>query len=91
MQLKVVSFLSKMAAHSSKFSKEQIDMLIERASKIEQKDLEEMRKECQFNVRVQRMIPPSQMEKKSEYEKKRIDNINRSMTLKYSIGKLKNM
>merc|ERR1719495_2021788 len=26
------------------------------------------------------------MEKKSEYEKKRIDNINKSMTLKYSIG-----
>ena len=86
MQLKVVSLLSKMAAHSSKFSQEHIDMLIERASKLEQKDLEEMRKECKLNVRVQRMIPPSQMEKKSEYEKKRIDNINKSMTLKYSIG-----
>ena len=85
MQLKVVSLLSKMA-HSSKFSKEEIDLLIERAAKLEQKDLEEMRKECKFNVRVQRMITPSQMEKKSEYEKKRIDNINESMTLKYSIG-----
>merc|ERR1719320_1808987 len=51
-----------------------------------QSDLEEMRKECKLNIRVQRMMTPSQIEKKSEYEKKRIDNINRSMTLKYSIG-----
>ena len=35
MQLKVESLFSAMAAHSSKFSKEQIDMLIERASKLE--------------------------------------------------------
>ena len=86
MQLKVVSLLRKVAAHSSKYSKEEIDLLMERAAKLEQKDLEEMRKECKFNVRVQKMMTPSQLEKKSEYEKTRIDNINSSLTLKYSIG-----
>ena len=36
-----------------KFTKEEIDRLIERAENLEMEDLEEMRRECKFRVRVQ--------------------------------------
>ena len=69
-----------------KFTKEEIDRLVERAESLEMEDLEEMRRECKFRVRVQEIVSASQMRRMSEYEKKRMDNINASMTLKYSIG-----
>ena len=69
-----------------KFTKEEIDRLIERAENLEMEDLEEMRRECKFRVRVQEIVSASQMSKMSEYQLKRMENINESLTLKYSIG-----
>ena len=69
-----------------KFSKEEIDRLIERAENLEMEDLEEMRRECKFRVRVQEIVSASQMSRMSEYQLKRMENINESLTLKYSIG-----
>ena len=69
-----------------KFTKEEIDRLVERAESLEMEDLEEMRRECKFRVRVQEIVSAGQMSRMSDYEKKRMENINKSMTLKYSIG-----
>ena len=69
-----------------KFTKEEIDRLIERAENLEMEDLEEMRRECKFRVRVQEIVSTSQMSRMSEYQLKRMENINDSLTLKYSIG-----
>ena len=69
-----------------KFTKEEIDRLIERAENLEMEDLEEMRRECKFRVRVQEIVSASQMSRMSEYQLKRMENINESLTLKYSIG-----
>ena len=69
-----------------KFTKEEIDRLIERAENLEMEDLEEMRRECKFRVRVQEIVSASQMSRMSDYELKRMENMNESLTLKYSIG-----
>ena len=69
-----------------KFTKEEIDSLIERAENLEMEDLEEMRRECKFRVRVQEIVSASQMSRMSDYELKRMENMNESLTLKYSIG-----
>ena len=69
-----------------KFTKEEIDRLIERAENLEMEDLEEMRRECKFRVRVQEIVSASQLSRMSEYQLKRMENINESLTLKYSIG-----
>ena len=69
-----------------KFTKEEIDRLIERAENLEMEDLEEMRRECKFRVRVQEIVSASQLSRMSDYQLKRMENINESLTLKYSIG-----
>merc|ERR1712002_519815 len=56
------------------------------AENLEMEDLEEMRRECKFRVRVQEIVSASQMSRMSDYELKRVENINESLTLKYSIG-----
>ena len=65
-----------------KFTKEEIDRLIERAENLEMEDLEEMRRECKFRVRVQEIVSASQMSRMSEYQLKRMENIKSSVCIR---------
>ena len=76
-----------MAAHSSNtWTEEEVEAIMKKASKVEELDAEILKRKLKYKVSLEMMMKPKQMERKSEYEKKRIRTMGNNYSLKYSLG-----
>ena len=76
-----------MAAHSSNtWTEEEVEAIMKKASKVEELDAEILKRKLKYKVSLERMMKPKQIERKSDYEKIRIQNMNKNLALKYSLG-----
>ena len=76
-----------MAAHSSNtWTKEEVEVIMKKASKVEELDAEIMKKKLKYKVSLEMMMKPKQIARKGEYEKKRIRTMEKNMSLKYALG-----
>ena len=80
-------FITKMAAQSSKtWTEEEVEAIMKKASEVEELDAEILKRKLKYKVSLERMMKPKQIERKSDYEKQRIQTMEKNLALKYSLG-----
>merc|ERR1712096_149812 len=68
------------------WTEEEVEAIMKQASKVEELDAEILKRKLKYKVRLERMMKPKQIRRKSDYEKKRIQTMEKNLSLKYSIG-----